>query len=326
MMIERSLSCLGPSGFHRLVYSEWPGPKGAPTLLCVHGLTRNGKDFDVLAEVMSASHRVICPDMPGRGRSDFLSPPSDYGMPLYLADIAALIARLDVESLDWLGTSMGGLIGIMLAAQPGNPIRRLVLNDAAPFLSKAGLQRIASYVGLDPVFPSLEAMETVLRKNYAAFGPLTDEQMRRMTEASARRRPEGGYGFAYDPRIAPPADVDLWPLWDAISCPVLLLRGAISDLVTAEAAREMARRGPRAKVVEFPGVGHAPALLSDDQIGRGPGFPARLNGCPMRDVPAVERGATLYPENRVTGAQSRASALLHNRAPTAIRREALQQF
>ena len=271
-MFERSLSCLGPSGFHKIVYSEWPGPKGARTLVCVHGLTRNGKDFEVIAEALSAHYRVVCPDMPGRGRSDYLTQTAEYGFPLYLADVAALIARLDVESVDWLGTLMGGLIGMMLAAQPGNPIRRLVLNDASPFLAKAGLERIAAYVGLDPSFPSLAAMEDPMRQYFASFGPMTDAQLRRMTEISARRRPDGSYGLAYDPRIGdafratPPQDVDLWPVWEAIRCPVLLLHGADSDLVPGAVAREMTARGPKAEVVDFAGVGHAPALLNEDQI------------------------------------------------------------
>ncbi|MGA2792590.1 MAG: alpha/beta hydrolase [Roseiarcus sp.] len=271
-MIERSIHCLGPSGFHRLVYSEWPGPKGAPTLLCVHGLTRNGKDFDTIAEALSAHYRVVCPDMPGRGRSDYLAVPADYGFPVYLADLASLIARLDVESVDWLGTSMGGLVGMMMAAQPGHPIRRLVLNDAGPFIPKTAVERLRSYVGLDPVFPSLEAMEGAMRQVYAVLGPMTDAQMRRMTEVSARRKPDGSYGFAYDPHIgdalkaAPPEDVNLWPVWDAIKCPVLLLRGAVSDVVPREVAEEMTRRGPKAKLVEFAGIGHAPPLLTEDQI------------------------------------------------------------
>ena len=272
-MIERSLSCLGPSGFHRLVYNEWPGPEGAPTLICVHGLTRNAKDFDVIAEALSANYRVVCPDMPGRGRSDYLKNPAEYGFPLYLSDIAALVARLNVESVDWLGTSMGGLIGMMLAAQPGQPIRRLVLNDVGALLSKSGLERIGSYVGLDPVFRSLEAMESAVRERFAAFGVKGDAELRKLTEDSARLRPDGGYGFAYDPRIGDPFktgpinDVDLWPVWDAIKCPTLLLRGAESDLLTAEVAEEMTRRGPRAKLIALAGVGHAPALLSPDQIG-----------------------------------------------------------
>jgi len=151
-MIERHLSCLGPSGFHQLVYSQWPGPAGARTLVCVHGLTRNAKDFDAIAEALAAHYRVICPDMPGRGRSDNLAASAEYSYPLYVADAAALLARLDVENVDWLGTSMGGLIGMMLAAQAGNPIRKLVLNDIGPYVSKVGLERLRGYVGLDRPF------------------------------------------------------------------------------------------------------------------------------------------------------------------------------
>jgi pimeloyl-ACP methyl ester carboxylesterase len=273
IMIERDLKCLGPSGFHRITYTEWPAAKNAPTLLCVHGLTRNARDFDALAEALSDRYRVVCPDMPGRGRSEYLSSSAEYSLPVYLADLATLIARLDVASLDWLGTSMGGFIGMMMAIQPGNPVRRLVLNDVGPFTPKAAVERISSYVGLDPSFPSLDIMEQALRGIYSTLGPMTDAQMRRMTEISARRRPDGTYGFAYDPRIAepikavPPADLDLWRVWDEVKCPVLLLRGAQSDIVTRETALEMTKRGPKAKLVEFEGVGHAPPLLAEDQIG-----------------------------------------------------------
>jgi pimeloyl-ACP methyl ester carboxylesterase len=270
-MIERHLACLGPSGFHRLAYRERPGPAGSPTLVCVHGLARNAGDFDAIAEALSAHYRVVCPDMPGRGKSEWLTVPAEYGYPLYLADCAALIARLDVESVDWLGTSMGGLIGMMLAAQPGNPIRKLVINDIGPLVSKVGLERIRGYVGRDPTFPSLEAFEAALRANYATFGALTDAQWAKMARDSAREKP-GGLGFAYDPGIGgafeegPLEDVEMWPVWEAIRCPTLVLRGALSDLLPREAANEMTRRGPKARLVEFQGVGHAPALLSEDQI------------------------------------------------------------
>ena len=272
-MIERHLSCLGPSGFHRVVYSEYPGPAGAPTLLCVHGLTRNGKDFDAIAETLSARYRVICPDMPGRGRSEWLKNPAEYHYSLYVQDCAALIARLDVGSVDWLGTSMGGVIGMIVASKPGNPIRKLVLNDIGPFLAKAGLERIASYVGLDPTFPSLEAFEGAIRKLAAPFGPLTDDQWRKMAKDTSRQKSDGGWGVAYDPAIAdaftagPIKDVDMWPMWEAIWSPTLVLRGADSDLLTHEVANEMTRRGPKAKLIELAGIGHAPALLSEDQIG-----------------------------------------------------------
>jgi len=272
-MLERYLSCLAPSGFHRIVYRQWPGPSDAPTLVCVHGLARNARDFDAIAEALSSHYRVVCPDMPGRGNSEKLANPADYAYPTYVADAAALIARLDVDSVDWLGTSMGGLIGMMLAAQAGNPIRKLVVNDIGPFLSKAGIERIRGYVGLDPTFPSIEALEAALRANYKTFGPLTDAQWRKMALDSAWPKPGGQWGFAYDPRIGDAfkqgaiEDVDLWPIWDRIKCPTLTLRGAESDLLAHATAEEMTKRGPKAKLVEFAGIGHAPALLSDDQIG-----------------------------------------------------------
>jgi pimeloyl-ACP methyl ester carboxylesterase len=271
-MIERHLSCLSPSGFHRVAYSEWPGPENARTLVCVHGLTRNGRDFDDIAAALSACYRVICPDMAGRNRSEWLKNPGEYGYPLYLADCAALIARLDVQEVDWLGTSMGGLIGMMLAAQPGGPIRRLVVNDIGALVSKEGLSRIGSYVGLDPTFDSIEAFAAAVRINAAPFGLNTDAQWRKLAIDSLREKPDGGYGFNYDPHIGdafkagPIQDVDLWPVWDALRCPTLLLRGNESDLLSRETAEAMTQRGPKAKLVEFAGVGHAPALVSDDQI------------------------------------------------------------
>lgn len=265
---ERHLPCLGPHGFFRIAYTQWDGPPGAPTVVCVHGLTRNGRDFDRLAEALSARWRVVCPDMPGRGKSDWLPKPEAYGYPLYLSVAAALLARLDVESIDWIGTSMGGLIGMMLAAQPGTPIRRLVVNDVGPFLPKAALERIGSYVGQDPRFDGLEALEAYLRRVHAPFGPLADAEWRHLARHSARERPDGGLGLAYDPAIGAAfkgelQDVDLWPVWDAVSAPTLVLRGRDSDLLSAETAARMAAR---ARVVEFAGVGHAPALMAEDQI------------------------------------------------------------
>jgi pimeloyl-ACP methyl ester carboxylesterase len=271
-MIERSLSAIGPHGFHRLAYVEWPGPKDAPTLLCVHGLTRNARDFDVLAQALSSRYRVICPDMPGRGKSEWLGVAADYAYPLYLSDIAALIARLDVPSVDWVGTSMGGLIGILTACLPGAPIRRMVINDVGPLVPKDGLQRIGDYVGLDPSFADLAALEAVLRFIHAPFGKLTDRQWHDMAIHSARRKPDGQLGLNYDPKIAeafkqgPIEDVDLWAQWDKITCPTLVLRGERSDILRASDAALMTERGPRAKLVEFPGIGHAPALMADDQI------------------------------------------------------------
>jgi pimeloyl-ACP methyl ester carboxylesterase len=268
----RSLDCLGPHGFHRLAYWEWSGPSGARTVICAHGLTRNGRDFDALAEALSVQRRVVCPDFPGRGQSPWLADPADYGYPLYLADMAALIARLDVADIDWVGTSMGGLVGMALAAQPGSPIRRLVINDIGPLIAKEGLARIGSYVGRDPSFRDAGELEVTLRQVAASFGPLSDAQWHHLAAIGTRHKPDGSLGFAYDPHIgdafrnAPAEDIDLWSQWDRISCPTLVLRGAQSDLLRAADAGAMTRRGPKARLVEFPGIGHAPALMADDQI------------------------------------------------------------
>ncbi len=271
-MIERHVSCLGPSGFHRLAYREFAGPAGAPTLVCAHGLTRNGRDFDVIAQALSAYYRVVCPDMAGRGGSDNLADPAQYAYPTYLADMATLIARLDVESIDWLGTSMGGLIGMMLAATPGQPIRKLVINDIGALVAQAGLERIGSYVGLDPKFETLDALADVMANNFVGSAMITRAQLLQLAEGSGRHLPDGRYGLAYDPRIgdafkaAPLRDVDLFPVWDRIACPTLVLRGSESDILPRSVAEAMTRRGPNAKLVEFAGVGHAPWLVTENQI------------------------------------------------------------
>jgi len=271
----RAASYLGLSagGFHRLAYVEWGAASHDRTALCVHGLTRSGRDFDALAGVLARDGlRVACPDVVGRGRSDRLADPAGYGYPQYLADMNALIARLDAPQVDWIGTSMGGLIGMMLAAQPNTPLRRLVINDVGPFIPKAALARIGEYVGRDPRFADLAAAEAYLREIHAPFGALTDQQWRHLTEHSVAAAEGGGYRLGYDPAIAAPfrdaepEDVDLWALWDLIAIPVLVLRGAESDLLPAETAAEMAARGPRAEVAEIRGCGHAPALMDEHQI------------------------------------------------------------
>ena len=269
-MNRRSLRGLGPHGFHRIAYVEW-GDGQDGTVVCVHGLTRNGRDFDRLAAALAASRRVVCPDVVGRGQSDWLAEPGDYGYPQYCADMAALIARLDVDHVDWVGTSMGGLIGLMLAAMPRSPIRRLVLNDVGPFLPRAALARLALYVGKDPAFADLAGLEAHLRQVHAPFGPLTDEEWRQLASHGQRRDAAGQLRLAYDPAIGRAfsgelADVDLWPLWDRVACPVLVLRGARSDLLLRATAETMTVRGPGARLVEFPEAGHAPALMAGHQI------------------------------------------------------------
>ena len=246
------------------------GERGRDVLVCVHGLTRTGRDFDEVARALCGQFRVVCPDVAGRGDSDPLPDAMLYGVPQYAADMITLIARLDVETVSWLGTSMGGLIGMALAAQAGSPVKRLALNDVGPLVTKASLERLASYVGKAPTFASVEEAERYLRTISAPFGPHSDAQWRFLTETWLRRNDDGSWRAHYDPRLAEPfkadKDLELWPLYDAVRCPTLVLRGELSDLLTQETAAEMTRRGPRAKVVEIRGVGHAPTLLHPEQI------------------------------------------------------------
>jgi len=269
-MNQRSLLGLGPHGFHRIAYVEWSEARDR-AVICAHGLTRNGRDFDRLAAALADARRVVCPDMAGRGRSDWLADGAGYGYPQYCADMNALIARLGVEAVDWVGTSMGGLIGLMLAAMPGSPIRRLVLNDIGPFIPKAALERMAGYVGKDPTFGDRAALEAYLRQVHATWGPLADADWQHLAEHGHRRDDGGGFRLGYDPAIGralagPLRDVDLWPLWEKVTCPVLVLRGGQSDLLLRETAEAMTTRGPRARLVELAEAGHAPSLMTAPQI------------------------------------------------------------
>ena len=270
---RRSVQCASPAGLHRIAYREWGDARNRDVLVCVHGLTRSSRDFDELARALCAQFRVVCPDVAGRGDSDRLADPKLYIWAQYVADMVTLIARLDVEAVNWLGTSMGGLVGMALAALPGNPVRKLVLNDAAPVIGRAALERIGSYVGQERRFETLAAAEKYVRSIAAPFGPHSDAQWRFLAETWVRRQEDGSWRPHYDTRIAeayrasmPETDLQLWPLYDAVRCPTLLLRGEHSDLVSRQAAAEMTRRGPKAKVAEIPGVGHAPTLLHPDQI------------------------------------------------------------
>jgi len=287
-MQENSFLSLGPHGFHRLAYTDWGNPNNPHVVVCVHGLTRNARDFDFLAMALENDCRVICPDVAGRGQSDWLDHSEDYSYPVYLSDMAALLARISDGTrvprffarllgrssenyLDWVGTSMGGLIGMMLAAQPKSPIRRLIMNDVGWLVPAEALRRLGDYVGKTPRFASLEEFEANLRKVCAPFGPLTGAQWRHLAIHSSKKLDDGSYGFKYDPKIGEPfksgffQDVDLWKVWEKVRCPVLILRGAESDLLLRETAVQMCERKARTELVEFPGIGHAPMLMSSDQ-------------------------------------------------------------
>ncbi|MDB5732595.1 MAG: alpha/beta hydrolase fold-containing protein [Variovorax sp.] len=289
-----------------MAYWQWGDPRSAHVVLCVHGLTRQGRDFDALARALleraEGAIRIVCPDVAGRGRSDWLRDPLAYQLPTYARDMLALLAQLQAEqaidTLDHVGTSMGGLIGIALAGQKELPlpvpVRRLVLNDVGPALEPAALQRIGRYVGQGGRYASLAEGAAALRELSSGFGPHSTEQWLTLSAPmlvpAGARTPDGTAKVAtdavdgaagpfllhYDPAIAEPfravtaegvaqAEAAMWSLYDAITAPTLLVRGAESDLLSPATAQAMTRRRPCAWLVEFAGVGHAPTLVAPDQ-------------------------------------------------------------
>ncbi len=270
-MREGALLCLDPHGFHRMRYTEWGDPHNPRVLLCVHGLTRSGRDFDHLAEQLSDAYRVVCPDVAGRGRSEWLRDPTDYTYSVYCHDMAALIGSLQADSVDWLGTSMGGIIGMILAGVPGSPVRRLVLNDVGCLIPKAALERIGRYVGNDPAFDSLDAFEAAMR-SASPFGELSGAQWRHLALNVAHQDAHGRWRARYDPgiavnfRAAALVDIDLRAYWSAVHGPVLVIRGEDSDLLLPETLAEMRQR-PHTQAYIVPRTGHAPMLMDDAQAG-----------------------------------------------------------
>lgn len=277
----RRLPCLDNRGLHRMAYWEWGEPTNPRVLVCAHGLSRQGRDFDTLARDLCGHYRVICPDVAGRGHSDVLADPMAYAIPTYVADMVSLIARLDVEQVDWVGTSMGGLIGLGLASLPSASsglVRRLVLNDVGPTIEASALQRIGTYLGAPAHWHSEEEAAAALLTISQGFGPHTREQWLALTRPQLRPDDAAGSGFKphYDPRIALPfraitpemaaaGQAMLWQSYDRLRCPTLLLRGADSDLLSRATAQAMTERGPRARLHEFAGVGHAPMLVQEEQ-------------------------------------------------------------
>ena len=281
--------CPDPQGSHRMAYWLWGAADAAHVIVCVHGLSRQGRDFDVLAQALVAasptSVRVVCPDVVGRGRSDWLADPMGYAVPTYAADMLQLLQHLQaaapVAILDWVGTSMGGLIGMALAGAPKLPlpvpVRRLVLNDVGPVIQWSALQRIGTYLGKTGRFASVQQAADAMGEISRGFGPHTPAQWLALSQAMVKPLAEGGFTLHYDPAIAVPfraldeqaalaGQAALWQLYDAIRARTLLLRGAESDLLARATAEEMMRRGPRPRLVEFQGVGHAPTLIAPEQV------------------------------------------------------------
>lgn len=283
------VSCPDPSGSHRMAYWQWGSADAPHAVVCVHGLSRQGRDFDTLAQALvarsGAALRIVCPDVVGRGRSDWLADPMGYGIPTYVGDMLQMLQQLHaaapVRTLDWVGTSMGGLIGMGIAGTPKlplpAPVRRLVLNDVGPVIQWAALQRIGTYLGQTGRFASVQQAADAMWAISQGFGPHTREQWLALSQAMVKPLPDGGVTLHYDPAIAVPfrtldeksaaaGQAALWHAYDAITARTLLLRGAESDLLSRATANEMIRRGPRPGLVEFNGVGHAPTLIAQDQV------------------------------------------------------------
>ncbi|CAN5271192.1 alpha/beta hydrolase [soil metagenome] len=261
---------MNDDGFHQLGFTEWGDPLNKEIVICTHGLTLNARYFDWFAKACEDQYRVICPDVVGRGNSDWINP-DHYWYPQYLRDAAALLARLDTAKVNWVGTSMGGVIGMNLAAMKGNPIKKLVLNDVGPFISKESLQTIAQYLGNDDRFQNHDEVEAFLRNLYPKFGKLTDEQWRHLARIGSMATAEGDLRLAYDPAIKQNfkkavADADDWAIWEKIDIPILILRGSESAILTQNTLEEMVRRNKNAQAHVFEGIGHAPPLMAGDQI------------------------------------------------------------
>jgi pimeloyl-ACP methyl ester carboxylesterase len=292
-MRQESFQALADGSFHRIAYTDWGSVANPHVVVCVHGLARNSRDFDFLASALTPRCRVVCMDVVGRGDSDWLKDKSDYTFSTYQSDAATMLARASAPArrwfgqfgrarLDWVGTSMGGLIGMLLAARPGSPIRRLVLNDVGPLVPWTALFRMKGYITRGRSFKTLEEVEAYFRDVCATFGPLTDAQWQHLARHGARSNDGGGYELRYDPKIGEGLHghvdpefplgpdllrgIDLWSVWSKLEIPTLVLRGADSDVLRPDTVQEMKSRKPDLEVVEFPEVGHAPALMSKDQI------------------------------------------------------------
>ncbi len=271
-MQKKSFLSLSPLGFHKVAYVEWGSNNAEHTIVCVHGLTRNSRDFDILAEQLSQNFRVICPDIVGRGESTWFADPHYYNQAQYIIDLTALIARLGVNSLTWIGTSMGGLLGMYLASQANSPIKALILNDVGPVIPRAAIARIAKYAGNYVEFTNLDIAQQYLRNYFACGDQLSDTIWNNLTLHSVIQKSDGTYKLAYDPKVSTGmhklwfTGVHLWPVWNNIRCPVLALRGARSDVLLPETIQQMCKSGPKTDVVEIPNCGHAPMLMTQDQI------------------------------------------------------------
>jgi pimeloyl-ACP methyl ester carboxylesterase len=266
-----SVNCLSLNGFHRVAYADWGPVDAEEVVVCVHGLTRQGRDFDPLAaQLADAGYRVICPDLVGRGQSDWLKHTLDYIFPQYCADMGSLLAMIGKKKVHWLGTSLGGLIGIVLAGVPRSPIATLIVNDIGPDVALHASTRVAMRLVSDlSSFDSFEDVVANMRKVYKGCGPLTDAQWLHMARHSVRRDDETERLISLtDPKIATAFQwlryysMSLWSYWDKLEVPVLAVHGDRSDFVTADLLAKMKRSMPTLNTFEVAETAHMPMLMS----------------------------------------------------------------
>lgn len=257
---------------HRMRVYRW-GAADAPPVLCIHGLTRNARDFDFLAQALAARFHVIAVDMPGRGRSEWLAHKQEYGVPFYLANLQFILQQLGIARMRWVGTSMGGILGMAMAAHAPGMIEKLVLNDIGGSIPGSALARLGGYVGKRAAFSTRTAGEAALREIYAPFGIREEHIWQHIFTHSLEALPNGTARLAYDPALgegmntdAAQPDMHLWEMWDKVTCPVLVVRGGESDILTQETTREMQRRTPGMRLYTVPGAGHAPMLADAGEI------------------------------------------------------------
>ena len=272
MIKTQYVTSCSTGGLHQLAYTDWGDINNPNVLICSHGLTRNKHDFDVLAEKLSAKRRVICFDLPGRGESGWLNNKMAYDYTQYVVDALMVIARANIDKVDWLGTSMGGLLGMALSSLPDSPINKLIINDVGPYLPKAALQRIAEYVGQQPAFDTKEELGRYIRTVYAGFGDLSEQQWDMMLTYGQRQLDNGQVTLNYDPEISNVflnkslEDINLWPVWEAIKQPTLVIRCETSDLLKDETAKKMTTTGQKSTLATIHNTAHAPALMNETEM------------------------------------------------------------
>lgn len=266
------INCPNPP--HQMAYTEWGDLNNSKVLICVHGLTRTGRDFDVLASALSSYYRVICPDIVGRGESDWLDGGENYIYATYISDILTLLEQLKINKVDWIGTSMGGLIGMFMATLPNSPIQCLILNDVGAFIPKESLRRIAKYVLFGQrKFANFAEVVNHVKENYSGFGKLTESLWQQLAKHTVKSAPDGGYILHYDPQISyllrsfpDLEDIDLWEVWQKINCSTLLIHGEESDLLLPLTISQMQSLKPDLEVVQIAETGPAPSLMTPQQI------------------------------------------------------------